>query len=160
MFSQAQMKAARQQQSSVQQPADLDSPDDSIVRERVRNTAPDSFTTPSNQAQMPIMEDMMKNGGPGVDGLFANKEMITTMFSMLKSNPSMIKMMVGQMGPNHPIGKFLEGKTDAQLLRLVTWLERFVKSVMFVWPAIKLMKQYYKAILFFLICLVVYRYVL
>jgi hypothetical protein len=109
---------------------------------------------------MPNMEDMMKNGGPGIDGILANKEMINTMFTMIKGNPPMIKMLVSQMGPDNPISKFMDGKTDAQLINMVTWLERFVKLVAFVWPAIKIIKTYYKSIGFFLVCLILYRYVL
>lgn len=88
------MRAAGQNTTLRNPNTVLGETDDPIVRERTKPSTSQDLQGNNGQPQMPNMEDMMKNGGPGVDGLFANKEMITTMFTMLKSNPAMMKMMV------------------------------------------------------------------
>lgn len=159
MFNQAQMNARTAQNTPGNTIGDSDNPirDRSAQNSGQNQTAPAQGMPPNG---MPNMEEMMKNGGPGVDGLLGNKDMINTMFTMLKSNPAMIKMMISQMGPDHPASKFLAGKTDAQLLTMVTWLERIVKFISFIWPVIKLIRKYFKALVFFFLCWIVYRYIL
>lgn len=95
MFNQARMNARAAQNNPNSSIGDGDNP----IRQRnaqSQNTSNANGQQQPNTAQnMPNMEEMMKNGGPGVDGLLGNKEMLNTMFTMLKSNPAMIKMMLG-----------------------------------------------------------------
>jgi hypothetical protein len=112
------------------------------------------------------MQEMMNQMGgpngapPNMDSLMGNKNMISMMFGMLKSNPAMIKMITQQLGPNHPASGYLNNMSDKQLLTMVTWFERIFKVFSFLWPVLKIVKNNFRTLAVLFIAYIVYRFFL
>ena len=131
------------------------------------STQQTSQSVSNNQAEsmneQPNMDEMMKgmaNGQqPDVESLMKNKDMIKMVFQMLKTNPAMMRAMTAQLGESNPVSKFLKNKSDQELMKLATWLEKLTNGFMFCWPAIRVVKNNYKTILCLLAAYVVYRYI-
>lgn len=92
--------------------------------------------------------------------LFNNSQMIDTVFTMLKSNPAMLRMMFQQMGDNHPAAGFIKGRTDEQLKSLVIWMERLVKFIRFFWPAMMFIYTWRRTLGVLLVAFIIKRYFL
>jgi hypothetical protein len=121
-------------------------------------------SAPSMQMGGGNMDEMMKNMAdgkqPGVDDLMKNKDMIKMMIGMMKSNPAMIRSMSAQLGESHPVSKYIKGKSDEELKKLATWLERGVSAMMACYPAFKFIKDNIRVVMLFVAAYFVYKYIL
>lgn len=98
---------------------------------------------PPPPAGMENLQNLM-SGPQNLEALSQNKDMIKSMFGMVKSNPQMLRMAMQQMGTENPASRFVEGRSDAQLMQYMGWVEKVVNLVLYLMPVIKLVKKYYK----------------
>lgn len=107
-----------------------------------------------------FMEDIQAGGQPSMDSLMKNKDMIKMVFTMLKTNPAMIRGVTANLGENNPVSKFIQNRSDDDLKKLAVWLERAMNAFMFCYPAIKIIRENFRTLLIFIVLYLVYRYVL
>ena len=89
-----------------------------------------------------------------------NKDMIKMMFGMIKTNPAMIRSITASLGPDHPVSKFINNRTDQDLQKMAGYLEKVMRCFMFAWPAIKILKDNYKIVLGLVLAWLMYRYII
>lgn len=107
-----------------------------------------------------MMKDMAGGQQPGMDSLMKNKDMIKMMFGMIKTNPAMIRSITASLGPDHPVSKFINNRTDQDLQKMAGYLEKVMRCFMFAWPAIKILKDNYKIVLGLVLAWLMYRYII
>lgn len=107
-----------------------------------------------------MMEDMQSGKQPSMDSLMQNKDMIKMVFSMLKTNPAMIRSVTAGMGEGNPVSSFIKNRSDEDLKKMAVWLERLMNCFMFIYPALKIVRDNYKALAVFIVLYIIYRYVL
>ena len=115
---------------------------------------------PNPQGMEDMMKKMQSGEQPGMDDLLKNKDMFKMMFGMMKSNPGMIRGITAQLGEAHPVSKFISNKSDEDLRKYAGWMEKLMSAVMYMYPAFKIVKQNFKAIMFFIACYLLYKYFL
>jgi hypothetical protein len=138
-----------------------------------QQNAPNTLIQPSNAEQMPpqinptegndmekMMHDMQGGKQPNMDSLMENKDMIKMVFNMLKTNPAMIRSVTAGMGQGNPVSNFVQNRSDEDLKKMAVWLERLMKCFMFCYPAFKIIRDNFRALMLFFILYLIYRYLL
>lgn len=116
---------------------------------------------PSGMGNMEkMMQDMQSGGQPSMDSLMKNKDMMKMTFNMLKTNPAMIRSVTAGLGDGNPVSKFIQNRSDDDLKKLAVWLERAMNAFMFCYPAIKLIRENFRALMLFIVLFLVYKYLL
>lgn len=132
-----------------------------------------SFIQPVNSGQTPepmnqaggndmekMMQDMQDGKQPSMDSLMENKDMIKMIFNMLKTNPAMIRSVTAGMGQGNPVSNFVQNRSDEDLKKMAVWLERLMNCFMFCYPAFKIVRDNFRALMLFVLLYLIYRYVL
>lgn len=107
-----------------------------------------------------MMKDMQAGGQPSMDSLMKNKDMLKMTFTMLKTNPALLRSVTASLGENNPVSKFIQNRSDEDLKKLAVWLERAMNAFMFCYPAIKIIKDNFRTLMIFIVLYFVYRYLL
>ncbi len=112
---------------------------------------------PQPQFPMGGMGGMAGAGGmPNID---MGSDQIQMMLDMVVKNPEMLKNMVGMLGEDNPVAKFLKNKSPETLATYVKVAQKLLKVYGKVSPLVKILRQYWQLIMGILIGYIVYRIV-
>lgn len=127
----------------------------------IPNTSQHEVTQPQSPG-MPDMSSFMGPNGtpPDMGSVFGNKDMVKMMFGMLKNNPQQLKTMLSSADPNNTQIGMLQNISDANLSRIAAVLEKLYLFFYAIWPALKIIKRFYRELGVLLVAYLIYKFLL